>query len=331
MAISASSLTSILESAIDRIHIGVFIINSRMEVVLWNHFMEVNSGQSSNAVVGRNLFGCFPDLPRNVVENKIKSVFILKNFAFSGWEQRPYLFKFRHNRPVTGGVEYMYQDCTFMPIKNGHGEVEHICVTVVDTTDVAIYKKMHKEALRSLAEASHRDGLTGIYNRRFLEESIAKEFNRSRRYGGTMSLVMLDIDHFKFINDTHGHLAGDEVLRTTAKHLDTLARRADTLGRYGGEEFGVLLPETTLDGAQIFAERIRISVEEAPISYGETAIPVTISIGIAQYHGYMTRYEELIKEADDALYQAKNAGRNCTRCAEQPAFPRIATANSNGL
>jgi diguanylate cyclase (GGDEF)-like protein len=113
---------------------------------------------------------------------------------------------------------------------------------VVDSTDVAIYKKMHKEALESLAEASHHDGLTGVYNRRFLEEAIAKEFNRAHRYGGTMSLVMLDIDHFKLINDTYGHLAGDEVLRTTAGRLDAIARQTDTLGRYGGEEFGVLLP-----------------------------------------------------------------------------------------
>ena len=254
MTIPASSLTPILECTIDRINIGVFILNSRMEIVLWNHFMEVNSGSSSSLVVGRNLFECFPDLPRNVVENKIKSVFILKNFAFSGWEQRPYLFKFRHNRPVTRGVKYMYQDCTFMPIKNDRGEVDHICVTVVDTTDVAIYKKMHKEALDSLAEASHHDGLTGVYNRHFLEEAIAKEFNRAHRYGGTMSLVMLDIDYFKLINDTHGHLAGDEVLRTTARRLDAIARQTDTLGRYGGEEFGVLLPETTLDSARIFAE-----------------------------------------------------------------------------
>jgi diguanylate cyclase (GGDEF)-like protein len=277
--------------------------------------MEVNSGHSSDTVVGRNLFECFPDLPRNVIENKIKSVIILKNFAFSSWEQRPYLFKFRHNRPVTGGVEYMYQDCTFMPIKNAQGEVEHICVTVVDTTDVAIYKKMHKDALDSLAEANHRDSLTGIYNRRFLEESIAKEFNRAHRYGGTVSLIMLDIDYFKLINDAHGHLAGDEVLRTTAKRLDVIARETDILGRYGGEEFGVLLPETTPDGAQIFAERIRSNVEEAAITYGESAIKVTISCGIAQYHGEMTQYEELIKEADDALYQAKKAGRNCVRCS----------------
>jgi len=324
MAAPASSLTPILERAIDRINIGVFIINTRGEILLWNHFMEVNSGRPSDTVLGRNLFECFPDLPRKLVENKIKSVFILKNFAFSGWEQRPYLFKFRHHRPVTGGVEYMYQDCTFIPIKNAQDEVEHICVTVVDTTDVAIYKRMHKEALESLAEASQRDGLTGIYNRRSLEEAILKEFNRVRRYGGTMSLLMLDIDHFKLINDTHGHLAGDEVLRMTAGRLDAMVRRTDTLGRYGGEEFCVLLPETTLDVARVYAERIRIGVEEVGIPYEGTIIHATTSIGIAQYHDSMTRYEELIIAADDALYGAKNSGRNCVRCADPLDLPAIA-------
>ncbi len=330
MTDQASSLTQILECTIDRINIGVFILNSSMEIVLWNHFMEVNSGQASNTVVGRNLFDCFPELPRNVVENKIKSVFILKNFAFSGWEQRPYLFKFRHNRPVTGGVEYMYQDCTFMPIKNQLGEVDHICVTVVDSTDVAIYKKMHKEALESLAEASYHDGLTGVYNRRYLEEAIAKEFNRAQRYNGIMSLVMLDIDHFKIINDTYGHLAGDEVLRTVAKCLDDIARQTDTLGRYGGEEFGVLLPETTLDSARLFAERVRSKVEGILVSYGESSIQATTSIGIAEFHDKMVRYEEIIKQADDALYQAKNAGRNCIRCALPSSSPS-AIANSGGV
>lgn len=328
MSAPEASLASILESAIDQFNIGVFIINCRMEIVLWNHFMEIHSGYSSSAVIGRNLFECFPDLPRNVVENKIKSVFILKNFAFSGWEQRPYLFKFRHHRPVTGGVEYMYQDYTFMPIKGGQGVVEHICVTVVDTTDVALYKKMHKEALDSLAEASYRDGLTGIYNRRFLEEAIAKEFNRARRYGGTLSVAMLDIDHFKLINDTHGHLAGDEVLRSTAKHLENMGRSTDTLGRYGGEEFAVLLPETTIDGALTCAERVIASIENATISYGKTSIRVTISVGIAQFHSDMIRYEELIKEADDALYEAKNAGRNCVRCAIPSRFPRTASSGN---
>jgi diguanylate cyclase (GGDEF)-like protein len=155
----------------------------------------------------------------------------------------------------------------------------------------------------SLAEASQRDGMTGTYNRRFLEESIAKEFNRMHRYGGIMSLVMLDIDHFKFINDTHGHLAGDEVLRAASKRLNTIVRFADTLGRYGGEEFCVLLPETTMEGARAYAERIRCT-EEANIHYETTAIHATISIGAAQYHDKMADYEELLKAADEAVYLA---------------------------
>jgi len=318
MSSPEASLAPFLGTVVDRINIGIFIINTRMEIVLWNHFMEVNSGKTADEVVGRNIFECFPELPRNVVENKIKGVFILKNFAFSSWEQRPYLFKFRHNRPVTGGVEHMYQDYTFIPIKNEDGEVEHACVTLVDVTDTAIYQKMLKEALESLAEASHRDGLTGIYNRHHLEESFAREFSRARRYGGTMSLVMLDIDLFKSINDTFGHLAGDEVLRSTSKQLGALLRQTDILGRYGGEEFALLLPETNLNGAQILAERILQQVAETTVPYNDITIQVTISAGIAQYHEGMLRHEDLIKAADDALYQAKENGRNCICCAQAP-------------
>jgi len=313
-----SRISPFLDSVIDRINIGIFIVNSRMEIVLWNHFMETNSGRPASSVVGRNLFECFPELPRNVMENKLKGVFILKNFAFSSWEQRPYLFKFQHNRPVTGGVEHMYQDFTFIPIKDDTGQVEHVCITLIDVTDIAIYQKMLKEALESLAEANHRDGLTGIYNRHFLEESLAREFSRARRYGGTISLIMIDIDNFKVINDTYGHLAGDDVLRNTAIQLGALLRQTDILGRYGGEEFGLLLPETKLEGAHILAERIRAQIAEIQVPYGNTHIQVTISAGIAEYHPDMARYEDLVKAADDALYQAKDAGRNRVVSAQTP-------------
>ena len=99
---SDAQLTPVLEAVVDHITIGIFIVNARMEIVQWNHFMEVNSGKNAESVLGRNLFDCFPDLPRNVLENKLKGVFLLKNFAFSSWQARPYLFKFAHNRPVTG-------------------------------------------------------------------------------------------------------------------------------------------------------------------------------------------------------------------------------------
>ena len=134
-----------------------------------------------------------------------------------------------------------------------------------------------------------------------------------------MSLIMLDIDLFKNINDTYGHLAGDEVLRNTAKQLGTLLRETDILGRYGGEEFVLMLPETRLDGAKIMAERIRQQVAEAAVPYNDTTLQVTISAGIAEYHASMARYEDLIKAADDALYHAKESGRNCVRCAQLPS------------
>ena len=319
--VSDARPTPFLESVVDCINIGIFIVNARMEIMLWNHFMEVNSGKDAEAVLGRNLFECFPDLPRNVMEKKLKGVFILKNFAFSSWEQRPFLFKFQHNRPVTGGVEFMYQDYTFIPIKDDTGSVQQVCITLVDATDTAVYQKMLKEALESLAAASQRDGLTGIYNRHYFEESLAREFSRVRRYGGTVSLVMLDIDHFKSVNDTHGHLAGDAVLRGTAQQLGGELRETDMLARYGGEELGLMLPETTLEGAQILAERIRGRVAAATVHYGSTPIQVTVSAGIGEFDIGMTRHEELIKLADDALYLAKESGRNRVCCATVPCRP----------
>jgi len=303
---SAPLLSFILE----KINVGVFVINRDMTVVFWNHFMEMNSGRRAEEIVGRNLFEAFPELPKTWLEKKIQSVFLLKNFAFTSWEQRPYLFKFRHNRPVTGGVDCMRQDCTFVPVKDENGQINHICVTLLDVTDTSLYQSMLKEARDRLAEASNRDGLTGVYNRRYLEQALAKEFARVKRYEGTLSLIMLDIDHFKRVNDERGHLAGDEVIRRTAEVISGCIRESDTLGRYGGEEFAVLLPHTKLDGALVLAERLRKCVAAESVTIGNQIIPVTISVGVAELHPDTPNYEQLIQDADTALYKSKEGGRN---------------------
>ncbi len=300
----------LLDFIVGKINVGVFVINRDMDIVLWNHFMETYSGLKADDAVGTNVFDQFPELPRRWLERKINSVFVLKNFAFTSWEQRPYLFKFPHNRPVTGGVDCMRQNCTFLPVRNEAGDVEHVCVTLLDVTDTSIYQSMMKDALRRLADASNRDGLTGIYNRRFLETSLDKEFSRVRRYGGTLSFILLDIDFFKKVNDNLGHLAGDEVLRRAAEIFSHTIRDSDTLGRYGGEEFAVILPQTELDGAVILAERLRQNIEEAEILYDKNPIPVTISLGVTQLSDDVAAYEQLINDADIALYQSKENGRN---------------------
>lgn len=167
---------------------------------------------------------------------------------------------------------------------------------------------------RALSEVSSRDTLTGLYNRWYVIEKIDSELNRAIRHGSPMSLLMLDLDHFKRINDTFGHPAGDEVLKSVGKLLRESCRVYDVPGRYGGEEFCVVLPETKPGSTTVVAERIRKRLESTELPCGESSIAVTASIGIAgmdtQSEHEMLSPAELIDRADRALYSAKTRGRN---------------------
>jgi diguanylate cyclase len=159
-----------------------------------------------------------------------------------------------------------------------------------------------------LERASQTDGLSQLNNRKYWEDLVTREFHRTRRSGRTMSLIMLDIDHFKKINDSYGHLAGDGVIRAIGQLFNDALRRYDLAGRYGGEEFAVLLPETSLQEALVFAERLRVAVEAMEVA--PHSIHCTASLGVAQMDGTTADYHELIQKADQALYRAKDEGRN---------------------
>jgi diguanylate cyclase (GGDEF)-like protein len=167
---------------------------------------------------------------------------------------------------------------------------------------------------RMLSEVSTRDALTGLYNRWFVIEKIESEMNRSLRHGSPMSVLMLDVDHFKRVNDTWGHGAGDQVLQGIGKLLRDSCRVYDVPGRYGGEEFCVVLPETKPGNTTVVAERIRSRLEATALPCGETSIAVTASIGIAGLDvsegSELLSPSALIDRADRALYSAKNRGRN---------------------
>jgi len=167
---------------------------------------------------------------------------------------------------------------------------------------------------RRLSEVSSRDTLTGLYNRWYVIEKIDSELNRALRHGSPMSLLMLDIDHFKRINDTWGHPAGDEVLRSVGKLLRESCRIYDVPGRYGGEEFCIVLPETKPGNTTVVAERIRKRLETTTLACGESSVAVTASIGIAgmddEGDGEALSPAGLIDRADRALYSAKSRGRN---------------------
>jgi diguanylate cyclase (GGDEF)-like protein len=154
-----------------------------------------------------------------------------------------------------------------------------------------------------------RDELTGINNRRHLMELLNHEKNRSLRSGGVFCLAMLDIDHFKNVNDRHGHLAGDAVLRAVATMIDKTLRNTEFCGRYGGEEFLIVLTQTDIKGALIFAERVRTNIENALFPDLGTHFKATVSIGLSEYH-IGEDIDKIISRADEAPYLAKKGGRN---------------------
>lgn len=168
-----------------------------------------------------------------------------------------------------------------------------------------------KEFYRTLSIV---DGLTGLYNYRHFRELLTQEIRRSRRYSHLLSLLMVDIDNFKNYNDAYGHPAGDEALKVIAETMQSKVRGVDVVGRYGGEEFVIILPETPKAHAAIVAERVRKAVAETTLPTGDR---LTISIGVVTYPEDAPGNEELISLADKALYQAKQGGRNQIRVWEQ--------------
>ena len=160
-----------------------------------------------------------------------------------------------------------------------------------------------------------KDGLTRVYNKRYFSETLEKEFDFNRRNSVGLALILLDIDHFKQVNDTWGHPAGDFVLRDLAQLVEKDARGYDVFARYGGEEFIFLLRGASLEAAIALAERVRGEVEEHIFTYDGTDLKVTISLGVSWWSGDTTynNAEELVEATDRRLYEAKNDGRNCVR------------------
>lgn len=304
-----------LYSILDNINMGIVLIDSGDCVVFWNNFMAKHSGIGAEELKGKNLFDVFSYLPRQWLELKLRSVKLIKNYSFISWTQRPYLFRFNHNRPITGGevMEYMRQDCTLIPIQEGSTGKTYICITVQDMTEVAASQNKITEISdinRTLEHMTNHDSLTSIYNRAYVEKQIEYEFNKAKRYKSSFSLVMFDLDHFKTVNDTFGHLAGDEVLKRVSAEVRTHLRSTDILGRYGGEEFLILMPETKEDPSSAACERLRKTVESMIVRYDGMEISVTVSIGLVQFRPDMKDYLQVLHEADIALYHSKKSGRN---------------------
>jgi len=292
------------------IDVGLVVVDRDYTIKLWNGFMANHSGMSPAQVVGKNIFKLFPDIPEDWFKRKAESVFLLKNRCFTHWEQRPFLFQFKTYRPITGAAEHMCQNVALIPVSSADGKANQLSVVIYDVTDIAVGKQQLHEANKQLALLSRTDSLTQLNNRGYWEEAAEREFRRLKGTGANATMVMFDIDHFKRINDGYGHPAGDTAIRETARVLRESIRATDVAGRYGGEEFGIVLVETGAEGAMILTERLRSAIEAMTVVHEDYRIQFTISIGFAEWDPELVSHEQWIDCADQALYEAKESGRN---------------------
>lgn len=211
----------------------------------------------------------------------------------------------------TKAGESIWLDINVVPLRDRSGRVTHFASI---ERDLSAAKQLEEE-LNTLAST---DALTGLYNRRKLFEQAAVEFARAYRYHRELAVVMLDVDHFKRVNDQHGHFAGDRVLAALGHHARSLLRGCDLIGRWGGEEFMIVMPETPLDGAAVFAERLREELAALAVPAGDQTLHFTVSAGVTARGDDDQDVTHVLQRADVALYAAKNAGRNCVHVLAAP-------------
>ena len=302
-----------LLDVIQSTNLGIVVLDRQLRVEVFNRFMQAHSGISPEHAIGQPITALFPELPAQWLQRRVGSVFELGIPVYTTWEERPYLFHFPLRLPIHHQVDVMFQNIMFVPLRAASDRVERVGIVVYDVTESAQTRRQLEAARVELLRQSRTDQLTALWSRGYWEERLQQEWQRVQRTGEAATLVMFDIDHFKRVNDNHGHPVGDEAIRLVARLLRETAREIDICGRYGGEEFGAILPGTAEEGAFAFCERLRAAVAGQVIGVRAAELRISISLGLASFTDEVQTPQQWLARADQALYRAKAAGRNQTQ------------------
>lgn len=301
----------VLRQVVDAVSAGLVVLDADLVVRLWNRWMVEHSGLEVEDALGRRIDQLFPGLDVRTLRRKVRQVLALGNFAFYDVELQEYVLPFPLGDRVAALFDHMQQSAVLVPLTDGHGSAHAVCLSIIDQTSAMAAKRALQRANLALERASRTDGLTQMANRTHVLARISQQVEVARtHHHGAFSVLLLDVDHFKAINDRHGHLAGDEVLRQLGAVMTAAVRERDLVGRYGGEEFAVYLSDADPQTAMVVAERIRGAVEALEVTWNGRSVPITISVGSATFDPTIESADDLLHRADEALYRAKRAGRN---------------------
>jgi diguanylate cyclase (GGDEF)-like protein/PAS domain S-box-containing protein len=289
-------LSDVCSNIVEQFEDAVVAIDSHHNITLFNEGAQRTFGYAPNEILGKHLNLLLPD------RFHLQHDLMIDEFGASGKISKGVS---QRTRQIFGrrkdGSEFA---ASVFIVKTGAGMMKSGFAAVI--RDISENKKTEDELLRLAAT----DPLTGAFNRREFTSLADQESQRANRYNRPLAIMMLDLDHFKKLNDTYGHAAGDKALQRFTTLCCNALRTVDVFGRWGGEEFVTLLPETDAEGAVIIAERLRKIVSQSILVYNNQKIVLTTSIGIAQYRSGELTVEGPLSRADSAVYDAKKAGRN---------------------
>lgn len=293
----------------DQVPIGVLVLDAKHIIRYWNRWLTDQTGVDEEHAIGRTLDELFPNINTSRFLWGIEHVITTKSPQVMSQALNRFLIPIQIEHTDDHGLSKMQQHVHIAPLVGDDGEVLAV-VSIIDVTLSIMRSSALVEMAQKLQHASNRDPLTTLYNRRFMWEWLVQQLKQCARYGHPLSCLMMDIDHFKHINDTYGHDRGDQVLKSFARIVTAQLRNSDILVRYGGEEFVALVPHCDLQRAVQLAERIRVAV--CSVTHGSlNRDRISCSIGVVcnDRVNPMTGME-MLKQADKRLYEAKDRGRN---------------------